>query len=766
MGIQGLLPLLKSIQKPTELKKFNGETFAVDAYGWLHRGTVSCAIELAQGKPTRKYVDFAMNRVKMLQHFGITPYMVFDGGFLPSKALTEASREKRREEAKKTGFELLKAGKPTQAHTELQKAVDVTPEMARHLIEELKKAGVPYVVAPYEADPQLVYLEQQGHVSGILSEDSDLLVFGAKRLLTKLDQYGRCIEINRRDFCACREVSLTGWSDSQFRHMAILSGCDYLDSINNLGLKTAHRMMRKHKTPERIIRMLEFDGKHRVPAGYLNMFRQAEQTFLYQWVFCPKRNELVHFSKPGPDIKADELPFIGPFIEPDIARGIAVGDVNPITKHPIVLKPLVSPRKRTASGGIPAVSHQMRVPPEKPIDSYFKNHRRIPLGAMDPNCFTVDPARLSALTNNGNRSIVFPLPRPYVQEDRRASSGNPRNYIQLGTSSRALRRRTEPISNLLNNDGHLVSSVAQRQTPEVPANIPSNSEGTGANTARPSKKARLCDDASSGLSPSKKSKFFSAARARSAGGRQSLNYLMSDDSIDEALMGLPDVDGWGKSAKGQKEVMVYEEGQSSSTNVETSKDDTEDLDPSTPSTSRISDIDADVPNPVTRQPTDGIGQLRRHSSSTSSRSSLSEHTPASSITTSTPFSSYSYPSTGKTTPAATRLTPLERLGVQALGRSKQPSTPSFTAPRPIQRSNLGRPSLDSLPINPAFVPLPPVDLDEVEALHQPLGSEDFMVSENENEDEDDAEEEGQENMGEKKKRKGGKKMDLSRFLFA
>jgi exonuclease-1 len=50
----GLLPLLKSIHRPTELKKYAGETFGVDGYGWLHRGAVACAIELAQGKPTRK----------------------------------------------------------------------------------------------------------------------------------------------------------------------------------------------------------------------------------------------------------------------------------------------------------------------------------------------------------------------------------------------------------------------------------------------------------------------------------------------------------------------------------------------------------------------------------------------------------------------------------------------------------------------------------------------------------------------------------------
>ena len=81
-----------------------------------------------------------MSRVRMAKHFGITPYIVFDGDFLPSKGATEASREKRRETSKKAGLELLKAGKPKQAHQELQKAIDVTPEMARHLIEELKKA--------------------------------------------------------------------------------------------------------------------------------------------------------------------------------------------------------------------------------------------------------------------------------------------------------------------------------------------------------------------------------------------------------------------------------------------------------------------------------------------------------------------------------------------------------------------------------------------------------------------------------------------------
>jgi exonuclease-1 len=50
----GLLGFLKSIQKPCNLKKFSGHTIGIDAYGWLHRGAVGCAIDLTLNKQTSK----------------------------------------------------------------------------------------------------------------------------------------------------------------------------------------------------------------------------------------------------------------------------------------------------------------------------------------------------------------------------------------------------------------------------------------------------------------------------------------------------------------------------------------------------------------------------------------------------------------------------------------------------------------------------------------------------------------------------------------
>lgn len=54
MGIQGLLPVLKSITRPLHVSAFRGKRVAVDAYCWLHRGAYTCSRELCEGIPTDK----------------------------------------------------------------------------------------------------------------------------------------------------------------------------------------------------------------------------------------------------------------------------------------------------------------------------------------------------------------------------------------------------------------------------------------------------------------------------------------------------------------------------------------------------------------------------------------------------------------------------------------------------------------------------------------------------------------------------------------
>ena len=99
MGIKGLLPFIgegKAINKTGHLKDFKGKTVAVDAYVWIYKGCSSnkCAKGLALKEDPRHYIGYCNKQISLLQANGITPILVFDGGKLPSKKLTEEARKK------------------------------------------------------------------------------------------------------------------------------------------------------------------------------------------------------------------------------------------------------------------------------------------------------------------------------------------------------------------------------------------------------------------------------------------------------------------------------------------------------------------------------------------------------------------------------------------------------------------------------------------------------------------------------------------------
>lgn len=481
----------------------------------------------------------------MLVHFGITPYLIFDGDNLPSKAGTEKDRRERRKEGKRLGLELLRVGKMSQAQLELQKAVDVTPEMARAFIEELKLSNVQYVVAPYEADSQMVYLERKGIIDGILSEDSDLLVFGAKCLITKLDKYGDCVEVNRNYFTACREISLVGWSDADFRRMAILSGCDYLPGIGGLGLKTAHRMLRKHKTVERLVKAAQFDGKLKVPAGFMADFDQAEKTFLYQWVFCPIEKRLVNLT-PIPDgVNIADMPYLGEEVVAHLAAGVANGDLYPRTKLPMTVASRATPRSKVF-GASRRTSTNVQTPDlkgAKSIDSFFKP-KRTPLAELDPNIFTPSPSQQVLLEQQRNSTGWTAVPAP-----------------ELPSSQRPLLPSTAPQP-----ARRIISDPGRRRS------------------APPSKRQRLCSDSilstpSAGGDDVVRSQFFASAlpepspslRSNKNSRRKTDNgfELYSDDSIGDAMAEAADLEEAASQPK--KKLRVLSDTQSTSQSTTTTR---------------------------------------------------------------------------------------------------------------------------------------------------------------------------------------------------
>ncbi|XP_057992784.1 exonuclease 1 [Hevea brasiliensis] len=332
MGIQGLLPLLKSIMVPIHIRDLDGCFVAVDTYSWLHKGALSCSTQLCKGLPTSRHIEYCMHRVNLLRHYGVKPILVFDGGLLPMKIEQENKRARARRENLARAIEHESNGNSAAAYECYQKAVDISPSIAHELIQILKQENVSYVVAPYEADAQMTFLAVSKQVDAVITEDSDLVPFGCPRIIFKMDKYGQGVEFHYSRLKLNKELSFAGFTHEMLLQMCILSGCDYLQSLPGMGLKRAHALIKKFKSYEKVIKHLRYSTAS-VPPLYEESFQKAIWTFMHQRVYDPTTEDIVHLSVISDNL-GDDFDFLGPTIPQHIAKGIAKGDLDPFTQMP------------------------------------------------------------------------------------------------------------------------------------------------------------------------------------------------------------------------------------------------------------------------------------------------------------------------------------------------------------------------------------------------------------------------------------------------
>nr|XP_014714402.2 exonuclease 1 isoform X1 [Equus asinus]XP_044618792.1 exonuclease 1 isoform X1 [Equus asinus] len=333
MGIHGLLQFIKDASEPIHVRKYKGQVVAVDTYCWLHKGAIACAEKLAKGEPTDKYVGFCMKFVHMLLSHGIKPILVFDGCTLPSKKEVEKSRKERRQANLLKGKQLLREGKVSEARECFTRSVNITHAMAHRVIKAARSQGVDCLVAPYEADAQLAYLNKAGIVQAIITEDSDLLAFGCKKVILKMDHFGNGLEIDQARLGMSRQLGDV-FTEEKFRYMCILSGCDYLSSLRGIGLAKACKVLKLANNPD-IVKVIKKMGHYlkmniTVPEDYIEGFIRANNTFLYQLVFDPIKRKLVPLNAYEDDIDPETLSYAGRYVDDSVALQIALGnkDIN------------------------------------------------------------------------------------------------------------------------------------------------------------------------------------------------------------------------------------------------------------------------------------------------------------------------------------------------------------------------------------------------------------------------------------------------------
>ena len=108
----------------------------------------------------------------------------------------------------------------------------LTEGMKEDIIQLLLLFGIPYVDAPAEAEAQCVALENLGLVDGIVTEDSDVFVFGGQKVYRNIFDELKFVEL----YLASDAKRELGLSTNDFIALAMLLGSDYTSGVKGVGI--------------------------------------------------------------------------------------------------------------------------------------------------------------------------------------------------------------------------------------------------------------------------------------------------------------------------------------------------------------------------------------------------------------------------------------------------------------------------------------------------------------------------------------------------
>lgn len=137
------------------------------------------------GETTSHLMGMFYRTLRMIDN-GIKPLFVFDGAPPKLKSGELAKRFQRKAEAYEKHEEAMETGTAEEVEKFSRRTVRVTREHNEECQRLLRLMGVPYIVAPTEAEAQCAVLARAGKVYAAASEDMDTLTFNAPILLRHL----------------------------------------------------------------------------------------------------------------------------------------------------------------------------------------------------------------------------------------------------------------------------------------------------------------------------------------------------------------------------------------------------------------------------------------------------------------------------------------------------------------------------------------------------------------------------------------------------
>lgn len=237
MGVKDLFKLANMEvldKKYLDLLRSGIRVIGVDMYVLLHKFAIDVNIAATLVNSPEIYLKEYYQRIRIflesLMNMGFELYLVYDGNKMKYK-IAEEAREKRRAQAKLTNSYI--------------EAVEIVPQQMynfQHYLSTVRlDQEIRYIVAPFEADAQLTYLYKQGLIDCVLTNDSDLIIYGVEHIM-----FLRPKEDSYYEYQPSDEIRyLNNMEKIHLPMVAFLIGCDYFKGIKGVGWKRAFELVKE-----------------------------------------------------------------------------------------------------------------------------------------------------------------------------------------------------------------------------------------------------------------------------------------------------------------------------------------------------------------------------------------------------------------------------------------------------------------------------------------------------------------------------------------
>lgn len=242
MGVSNLFKYCKFTDIDPEALK--GKRIAIDMYVIFHKFSVDVQTAKQLVDDPGVFIPCYYENIRNYLHnfledgFSLL-YLVYDGTKMKHK-ITEEDRARARQKA----FE----------NENWVSAVEIAPQQMynfqQYLNENpLEEGVVEYIVAPFEADAQLTYLYKQGYVDYVLTNDSDLIIYGVGKLL--MIRQNQVVEYRSDVADKHEKVEWINQVDKRKLWLfGFLIGCDYYRGVPGIGVVKAFKVITHLKLAE------------------------------------------------------------------------------------------------------------------------------------------------------------------------------------------------------------------------------------------------------------------------------------------------------------------------------------------------------------------------------------------------------------------------------------------------------------------------------------------------------------------------------------